>query len=47
MPKVRKGETRKNYISRAISHMVKKEGLSQKHAVAKAHGMWRQHLKKK
>ena len=46
MPKPRKGETKSKYISRAVSYMIKKEGLTQKHAVGKAHGMWRNKKKK-
>jgi len=47
MPKPRKGESKSKYISRAVRYMVTVEGLEQKHAVAKAHGMWRQHKKGK
>jgi hypothetical protein len=46
MPRPRKGESKKAYISRAISYMVRVEGLEQKHAVAKSYNMWRQHKKK-
>ena len=47
MPTPRPNETKADFISRAISYMVKVEGLEQKHAVGKAYGLWRQHLKKK
>jgi len=46
MPHPKKGESKSAYISRAVSYMMRVEGLSQKHAVAKAHGMWKQHKKK-
>jgi len=47
MPKIRKNETKSEYIPRAIRYLMKKEGLSQKYAVGKAHGIWRQHLKER
>jgi hypothetical protein len=47
MPNPRAGESKEEYISRAIKYMVEKEGLAQKHAVAKAYGMWEQHKKNK
>jgi hypothetical protein len=47
LPAVRKGEEKNEYISRAISYLMKNERLSQDHAIAKAYGMWRQHLKNK
>lgn len=47
MPKVRSGESRKAYTSRAIPYMIEKEGLSPDHASGKAHGMYDQYLKKK
>jgi len=47
MPKVRKNEKKSDYIGRAISYIMKKEGLSQKQAVGKAYGLWRQHIKNK
>ena len=46
MPRPLKGESRESYIARAIRYMIKHEGLSRDHAVAKAHGMWRQYRKK-
>ena len=42
MPHPRRGEGRAAYISRAVRYMIKVEGLSQKHALGKAYGMWRQ-----
>ena len=45
MPTAHKNETRQKFISRAIRMMVNQEGLSQKHAVGKAHGLWEQHIK--
>ena len=47
MPEPRKGEKKSSYISRAISYMVRVEGMKRDHAVAKAYGMWRQHLKRR
>jgi len=47
MPKPRKGESKSKYISRAVRYMMDQEGLSQKHALGKAYGMWKQHLKNK
>ena len=47
MPKPRKNEEKSDYIARAIRYLMEKERLSQKHAVAKAYGMWKQHLKEK
>lgn len=44
MPAVVKGETKEEFIARAIRHMMKHEGMRQDHAVAKAHGMWRQYM---
>jgi hypothetical protein len=46
MPRPLKGETKSSFISRAIRYLIRKEGLSKDHAVAKAHGIWRQHKKK-
>lgn len=46
MPRKRKNETRQDYISRAIPYLMKKEGLSQKAAVGKAHGLARQKFRK-
>ena len=43
MPKPRKNEKKSSYISRAVEYMMRVEGLSQKHALGKAYGMWRQH----
>jgi len=39
MPRPRKGEDKKNYISRAI-HMLIHEGLDLRAAQGKAFGMW-------
>jgi len=47
MPQPNKNEKKAEYISRAVKYMVEKEGLSQKHALGKAYGMWEQHLKNK
>jgi hypothetical protein len=47
MPTVKKGETRQEYVSRAMHEMVHGEGLSVQHAVGKAEGMYDSHLKKK
>jgi hypothetical protein len=46
MPKVKKGETRNRYVSRAIPQIMK-EGLSQRQAVGKAEGMYTAQKKKK
>ena len=42
MPKPNSGESQKAYISRCISYVMKKEGVSAKQAAGKCHGMWRQ-----
>ena len=47
MPAVRKGESRNEYIQRAIHEMVHTEGLSVQHAVGKAEGMFDSATKKK
>jgi len=39
MPKVKKGEIRNDYVSRAVPQMIK-EGLTQKQAVGKAEGVY-------
>ena len=41
MPRPKKGESKKEYITRAVRYMVKVEGMSQKAAVGKAYGMWK------
>lgn len=46
MPRPHKGEKRSDFVSRAIKHFVEKEGLSQKEAVGRAHGYWKQYGKK-
>lgn len=40
MPSVKKGESRNAYVSRAVHMMVHREGLTPKHAVGKAEGMY-------
>lgn len=47
MPRPLKGESKKSFISRAIRYLIRKEGLARDHAVAKAHGIWKQHVKGK
>lgn len=48
MPKPRVGEKKSDFISRAISIIMREPGTkSRDHAVAKASGVWRQHLKNK
>ena len=37
----RKGEKEKDYISRCVSHLAKKEGKNQDQAVAQCYSMWR------
>lgn len=46
MPKPRKGESRSNFVSRAIPILMD-EGLSQKQAVGKAEGMYTHYTKRK
>lgn len=46
MPMPKSGETRSKYIARCV-RVVVAEGKDQKQAVAKCHGMWRQHHKRK
>ena len=41
MPAVKQGETEEEYIARAVPIMMKSEGLSQKHALGKAYGMFK------
>lgn len=45
MPKVKKGETRNQYVSRAVP-VIMKEGKTQKQAVGKAEGMYTSAKKK-
>lgn len=45
MPKVRSGESRNEYVKRAVDYLVHKEGLTPKQAVGKAEGMYDQHKK--
>ena len=47
MPKPYPGESRKEYISRAIDYMVKHEGLDHRQAAGKAYGMWEKYIKDK
>ena len=47
MPKVKPGETRKKYVSRAIPYMIEKEGLTPVQAAGKAHGMYDQARKRR
>ena len=47
MPKPKPGEDRKSYLQRAVRMMIHEEGLKPMHAVAKAYGMWREHVKKR
>ena len=47
VPRPHRGESKSEYISRAVRYMVKVEHLTQDHALGKAYGMWRQHKKKK
>jgi hypothetical protein len=47
VPKPHRGERQREYVSRAVKHMMEFEGLRQKHAVAKAYGMWKQGKKKR
>lgn len=43
MPNPYKGEKKKDFIPRAISNIMKEPGTkSQKHAIAKAFGIWKQ-----
>ena len=46
MPDVKQGESRNEYVSRAIPYLMKSEGLSQKAATGKAEGMFSSHQKK-
>lgn len=45
MPKPRKGETRSEYVSRAIPVLME-EGLTQKQAIGKAEGMYTEYAPK-
>lgn len=45
MPRVKKGESRSRYVSRAVDEMIHKEGLSQRAAVGKAEGMYTYYTK--
>ena len=48
MPKPIKGETRKQFVNRAIKYIKRENsGIAIEHAVAKAHGIWEQWIKKK
>lgn len=46
MPKLKKGESRNQYVNRAIPILIR-EGLSQKAAIGKAEGMYSFYSKKK
>lgn len=45
MPEVSENESEKDYMKRCVPYLIDKEGLEQKHAVAKCYGMFRQHRK--
>lgn len=47
MPRPRRGEGYREYITRAVRYMIKAEGLKPDHARAKAEGMWREYKKGK
>jgi len=47
MPIPKKGESRSEYVGRAIHMLVHKEGLKQKQAVGKAEGMYSWYLAKR
>ena len=48
MPKVNKNESRKSYVSRCVSYVMKNEGIKDvSHAAAKCHGIFDQHGKNK
>ena len=40
MPKHEKGESKKDWMKRCVPHLIKKEGLSPKHARGKCNGMY-------
>ena len=42
MPEIRNGESSKNYISRCIAHLIKKEGKTKDQAAGQCYGMLRQ-----
>ena len=46
MPKPKLNESEGKYIPRAVSYMMKKEGLTQDQALGKAYGMFRNSKKK-
>jgi len=46
MPKPRKGEKKKDYISRAIKYF-RREGYSQREALGRAYGFWESYKKRK
>lgn len=41
MPKIKKGESKSAFISRAVKYLMENEGLSQKQALGKAYGIWK------
>lgn len=48
MPSVKKGESRKSYVSRCTKYIMLHEGIKDpKHAAAKCHGLYDQYLRKK
>ena len=47
MPKIKPKEKESDYVSRCVSYVMKNEGLSQKAAVGKCFGMYKQSKKKK
>lgn len=47
MPKPKKGETRNQFVARAIKMIMKEEGCTQKQAIGKAEGMYSFYKKNK
>ena len=47
MPAVRKGETRKDYMSRCIPYVIKREGASSGQAWHICRALWRKGMKAK
>lgn len=46
MPEVKQGESEKDYVSRCIPYLIKKEGLTQEQAAGKCYGIYRNKAKK-